>query len=198
MAAEFVSHLHDSKASMPAGERHAALALHGMAAADREWMLQQLGDERRAVLEGLLAELRELGVAAEPPLPVEGAGAEASANASTEASPRQALAQLPGAALHRLLRDEPDGLIADVLTGLGPLHGQAELLRLLRGSGRILDPLLQAPGPLASRRADALAEALLRRVAATVPAMQAAVGPAPLNAPPRWFERLLPRRPRSR
>ena len=198
MAAEFAGHLQASNASTPAGERHAALALHGMAAVDREWMLQQLGDEWRAVLDGLLAELRELGVAAEPQLLAAGS----SGAASGEPAPREVLASLPGELLHRLLRDEPDALIADVLTGLGPFQAQGELLRLLRGSGRILDPLLQAPGPLASRRAEALTQALLRRAAAAPPASPPASPPAaaatPPKAAPRWFERLPPRRERSR
>lgn len=194
MAAEFAGHLQASNASTPAGERHAALALHGMAAVDREWMLQQLGDERRAVLEGLLVELRELGVAAEPQLLAAGS----SGAASGEPAPREVLASLPGELLHRLLRDEPDALIADVLTGLGPFQAQGELLRLLRGSGRILDPLLQAPGPLASRRAEALTQALLRRAAAALPASPPAAAATPPKSAPRWFERLLPRRERSR
>lgn len=194
MAAEFAGHLQASNASTPAGERHAALALHGMAAVDREWMLQQLGDERRAVLEGLLVELRELGVAAERQLLAAGS----SGAASGEPAPREVLASLPGELLHRLLRDEPDALIADVLTGLGPFQAQSELLRLLRGSGRILDPLLQAPGPLASRRAEALTQALLRRAAAALPASPPAAAATPPKSAPRWFERLLPRRERSR
>ena len=194
MAAEFAGHLQASNASTPAGERHAALALHGMAAVDREWMLQQLGDERRAVLEGLLVELRELGVAAERQLLAAGS----SGAASGEPAPREVLASLPGELLHRLLRDEPDALIADVLTGLGPFQAQGELLRLLRGSGRILDPLLQAPGPLASRRAEALTQALLRRAAAALPASPPAAAATPPKSAPRWFERLLPRRERSR
>jgi hypothetical protein len=47
---------------MTDGYRKAALRLHGMAAADRGWMLQRLQPHERARLEELLRELQELGI----------------------------------------------------------------------------------------------------------------------------------------
>jgi hypothetical protein len=197
MAAEFATHLRASDNSVPAGERHAALALHSMAAADRDWMLQQLGAERRAVIERLLAELRELGVAAQPQrladecdvLPAPGAGLP----------PREALRQLPADVLHQLLRREPDRLIADVLQ-LGPFVEQAELTRLLRGSGRHVEPpepsLGDAPRT-ATRRTELLVDVLLRRAADCAPRKSLAVLAEPAAPVQGWLQRLLRRaRPR--
>lgn len=45
-----------------AGLRHAALALHAMGRADRDWMLSQLGPDERVALRALLDELMQLGV----------------------------------------------------------------------------------------------------------------------------------------
>lgn len=182
MPAEFSSHFSASRRSVPSGERHAALALHGMAATDRDWMLQHVGTERRAVLERLLAELRELGVP-QPLSLVEKPEARA-----PEAPAREVLKRLSGEQLHVLLRDEPDGLVADVLEALGPFRDRAELLRLLQGSGRTVDPALPV-GMLSTRRADAIAEALVRRAAA-MPVMKPSRTIPLGGGPVRWFQRL--------
>jgi len=47
----------------PAGLRRAALALHALGQADRDWLLEQLPPQPRQTLGGLLAELTELGIA---------------------------------------------------------------------------------------------------------------------------------------
>lgn len=49
-----------------AGRRRAALTLHALSIQDREWLLEQLPAADRSSLRGLLAELRELGIPAEP------------------------------------------------------------------------------------------------------------------------------------
>lgn len=46
-----------------AGLRRAALALHSLGQADRDWLLQQLPPTEQHSLAGLLAELNELGIA---------------------------------------------------------------------------------------------------------------------------------------
>jgi hypothetical protein len=195
MAADFAAQLLASEGTVPAGERHAALALHGMAAADRDWMLQQLGAERRALIEGLLAELRELGVAAEPQWLADGCGARP--RAGTGLSPREALRQLPADVLHQLLRGEPDRLIADVLQ-LGPFAEQAELTRLLRDSGYHLEPTLAEATEGATRRAEVLVDVLLRRAAACAPGKPAAVLVEPAAPAQGWLQRLFLRRGRLR
>jgi hypothetical protein len=48
------------------GLRQAALVLHGLADADRAWMLGQLPPEQAAPVGELLAELRELGIPHDP------------------------------------------------------------------------------------------------------------------------------------
>jgi hypothetical protein len=197
MAAEFAAHLQASDGKVPAGERHAALALHSMAAADRDWMLQQLGAERRAVIEPLLSELRELGVAAQPQWLAD----ECDVLTATVAGlpPCEALRQLPADVLHQLLRREPDRLIADVLQ-LGPFADQVELTRLLRGSGRHVEPPEPSLGDglgTAARRTELLVDVLLRRAADCAPRKSGAVL-AELAAPAQGWLQRLPRRARPR
>lgn len=45
-----------------AGTRRAALTLHALERGDRAWLLGQLGDGQRALLEALLADLESLGI----------------------------------------------------------------------------------------------------------------------------------------
>jgi hypothetical protein len=187
MHAEFASQLQASAGDVPAGERHAALALHSMAAADRDWMLQQLGADRRVVIERLLAELRELGVAAQPQWLAE--KCDVPPEASIGVSPREALRQLPAAVLHQLLWGAPDRLVADVLQ-LGPFAEQAELTRLLRDSGHSPAPLVGAAPGQASRRAEVLAAVLLRRAAECTPSKPAAVPALPVAPARGWLPRL--------
>lgn len=52
----------------PDSSRHAALLLHAMGPADRQWLLDALTAERRARVEPLLQELRELGIPADEEL----------------------------------------------------------------------------------------------------------------------------------
>lgn len=193
MDADFAAQLNASDRAVPTGERRVALALHGMAAADREWMLQQLGEQRRAVIEGLLAELRELGVPAPPPSLVDERELHATSGARAAVPPRETLRQLPADVLHQVLRDEPDRLIEDVLR-LGPFAEQAELTRLLRGSGRRIEPPMAGTADAASRKNELLVEAVLSRAASVAPAKPAT--PLAVAEPParkNWVQRLLPR-----
>jgi hypothetical protein len=48
--------------------RKAALLLHAMRPRDQRWILDQLDANQRMVLQDLLAELKELGIPAEPSL----------------------------------------------------------------------------------------------------------------------------------
>ncbi len=199
MDADFAAQVKASDAAVPTGERRVALALHGMAAADRDWMLQQLGAERRTVIEGLLVELRELGVVAPPPLLVESLVDEdevrASSGSGTGMPAREALRQLPAEVLHQVLRGEPDRLIEDVLR-LGPFAEQVELTRLLRGSGRRIEPPMAETMEAATRKAELLVEAVLRRAADCAPVKpvaQLAVAELPAR---NWVQRLLQRRAR--
>lgn len=48
--------------------RRAAVLLHSMNAPDREWIMNSLPSPQRGVLDGLLTELRELGIPSDPEL----------------------------------------------------------------------------------------------------------------------------------
>ena len=92
---------------MPA-HRQSALLLHGLAKADQRWILSQLPDADRLIVAQHLAELKELGIPADPAL-----GAQArSARAHAAAGPLHAAS---GAAMARLLADEPLWLVRQVL-----------------------------------------------------------------------------------
>jgi hypothetical protein len=195
MDADFGAQLNASDAAVPSGERRVALALHGMAAADREWMLQQLGAERRTVIEGLLAELRELGVTAPAPSLVDELDVHSRTSAADRPA-REALRQLPAEVLHQVLRQEPDRLIEDVLR-LGPFEEQAELTRLLRGSGRRIEPPMAGTADSPTRRTEVLVETVLRRARECMPAKPLTPPAAAAPAASSWLQRLLQRRARS-
>lgn len=194
MDADFAAQVAASDASVATGERRVALALHGMAAADREWMLQQLGPDRRVVIEGLLVELRELGVVAPATSPVDEHQVVADAGVAGVAA-REALCRLPAEVLHQVLRGEPDRLIEDVLR-LGPFTEQAELTRLLRGSGRRIEPPMAVSSDAPGRRTELLVQAVLRRAAEHAPAQPAAQSAASELPNPNWLRRLLQGRAR--
>lgn len=100
--------------------RRAALMAHALTAADQAWLLRSLAPERRRLLEGLLAELRELGIPPDGSLldavKLECAATTASVEPA-ETTERQ-LDRLPAAGvrdLAELLRHEPPGVAARLL-----------------------------------------------------------------------------------
>jgi hypothetical protein len=88
--------------------RQVALILHALADADRAWLLGRLPPAQVGMLEPLLAELRELGIPADPSLAAQAHDAEM--RRVTQTIRECSLPQLQSA-----LADEPDGAIAAVL-----------------------------------------------------------------------------------
>lgn len=139
--------------AIPANLRQAALLLHGLPGADREWLLEQLPEAERAPLRTLVAELAALGIPTDRGLVEEvigGGGATAPAGAAD-----RALANADPALLAEILRQEPAGLVAALLeSGDWPWRGQ----------------LLEALGTAHRRDAeDELARCRARRSAASGP-----------------------------
>ena len=94
--------------------RKAALLLHAMRPRDQRWILDQLDTGQRMVLQDLLAELKELGIPAEPSL------LDAVADRYAGPSPSmmgdaEAIMQIDPAVLVQVLSQEPAGLIARLL-----------------------------------------------------------------------------------
>jgi hypothetical protein len=102
------------------GPRRAALALHGLHASDRDWILAQLAAPERAPLDPLLEELRELGIPADrsmidaavtaAPAPISPPPAQTPRDRIRAASPariREALAGEPAAVVASLIAVEP-------------------------------------------------------------------------------------------
>lgn len=98
------------------GLRQAALALHGLAPVDRDWMLSRLPAQRAGELRDLLDELQEIGIPPDPELISHAIAARP--NAATQPSARASrAASLSAGQAHELLAGEPDGLVATVLAG---------------------------------------------------------------------------------
>lgn len=107
--------------------RRAALLLHAMAPADREWILRHLPDAGKDKLQELLRELAALGIprdaallkqiaaapaaAREPILEVEALALE-----QAGASPAEVIAAADPARLAAILRDEPTELVTALLS----------------------------------------------------------------------------------
>lgn len=92
--------------------RRAALLVHAMPAADREWLLAELDPAHRSVLAALLEELRGLEIPRDPTLLQQLLDEEAAGD------PERSLAALPAAALPRLwdvLRGEHESVTATFL-----------------------------------------------------------------------------------
>lgn len=150
------------------GARHAALLLHAMAPADRDWMLQALPPQERAELEPLLVELEALGIARDLAL-IEAATALAPEQrpavgppppvAMSDEAMLHALGEERVAALAALLRAEPAGLVA-------------EWLSLAAWPWR--EALLQAMEPMQRRKVEAHLAAMPAD-ATTPPGMRAAL-----------------------
>lgn len=142
------------------GHRQAAVALHGLIAADRAAILAELPEQDRQVLRGYLAELDELGF--------DGGGAALVADApprSGHTDPAgDALADARAADVHLVLQGEPAALVAQLLS-LEPWRWRADFLALQTGARR---EQLRAAAPadrIAPARAAFLVEALRSRLA---------------------------------
>jgi hypothetical protein len=152
---------------MPA-HRQSALLLHGLNKADQHWILARLADDDRRIVGHHLAELKELGIPADPGIAAQASGARAHAAAGP-------LHAASGEAMFQLLADEPVWLVRHVLaladwpwrTAFLDAHGGARRERLAAAS----------PAPLAPLAA----ERLLARLAAKL-ALPAAGAHAPAVA----------------
>lgn len=113
----------DMLASRPvhAGKRRAALMLHALSAADRQWVLASLTEADRQVLGAMLGELRELGVP--PDLAAELCGPRSAAmpedSLDRAESPRAGAGR--AAALTAALVDEPTALVDAALALQDPV-----------------------------------------------------------------------------
>ncbi|MFD1836904.1 hypothetical protein [Paracidovorax cattleyae] len=132
-----------SAPSSPAAQaRRAALVLHGMAPADRAWVLERMAPSQRDALQALLSELQALGIPPDPagldalataapdsvaaaPLPTGNA-----ASSPPEADLLMALGAPGVAALARAWRAQPPLMVAQALC-LRPWPWRAALLEQL-------------------------------------------------------------------
>lgn len=170
------------------GARHAALLLHAMAPADRDWVLASLQPVERDGLRALLRELEELGIERDPNLIAE-ATAAAVPVASTGIDDAWLETPVSDEAWLRRLADSEMPLLAASLRGEPP-GLVAQFLRLSDWPWR--HALLQALDPVQRRRVEsaideasnaadlppALRAALVEAVAQRLRQQPAAAAPA--------------------
>lgn len=163
---------------MTQGYRRAALTLHGLQPADREWLMAQLPEGQQAQLGAHLAELVELGIPADRALLDDAMGESMDLPRPSGASRESSLAHAYCDQVLQLLVVEPDQLIALVVKA-GPWSWQEELLERLgverRGRiSRLLRQIELRPG---------LEEALLTGLARRLEGLPSPkpIGPKPLR-----------------
>lgn len=151
------------------GRKRAALALLGLHASDRKWLLAQLPSAEREGVAALVGELERMNLPPSAGQIVEAADAlnlepvEPVVESLLD-DPRRVLAQAPASLLHQELRDEPDAVIACVCL-LDDWPWSAELRGLLgpERAARIAKLPHEIPPPPA-----AVAQALIAALAAKV------------------------------
>ena len=114
------------------GLRQAALVLHGLADADRAWMIGQLPAEQVAPVRALLAELRELGIPNDPSFAAQALASDEVHAVRARVAARaddflQVVRGASAAQLQRVLEGESQGFVAMLLVA-GDWPWQAEFL----------------------------------------------------------------------
>lgn len=142
-----------------ASPRRAALLVHAMPPADREWLLGSLAPHHRVELELLLDELRELGIPRDEAMLREIVAAPPQARPATAVERMETITPAQVARLAHLLRQEPPQLAATLLAlRAWPWKDTV---------ARALAPLVKPARPLrAPALQHALCESVLRRLAA--------------------------------
>ena len=112
------------------GSRQAALTLHALPAAERNWVLERLEPQERQLMQSHLDELAALGIPADQRL-VD----EALNKARAAAAPRAVIAGASAMTMQTLLSAEPAGLVARVLA-LGDWPWARELMAGLAAQRR--------------------------------------------------------------
>lgn len=174
---------------MSAGFRNAALKLHGLAAPDRDWILQQLPAHDNKTLSALLHELRALGIRPEQDLAEQASGGgvrqamlDGGGAAGGLAEALDALCAAPPDSIAALLAAEPEQMVAIVLSAY-PWPWRARLLADYHVDKRHrLSRALQPVAPLKPRAQAELVKLLAERLAALPPAARS---PAFEQAPQR-------------
>ena len=133
------------------GVRVSALALHGLAASDRKWLMARLPAAQRERLRGLLQDLRGAGVQADAELVQRIVREKAAHDAAPDATQAQArLMRVEAAQIWTLVRGEPDLMVARLLR----LHAWPWAAEVLIAAGKaraqrlesLMERLEPAPG----------------------------------------------------
>ena len=214
MQREIIDFAPDTAGATP-NARQAALVLHGMTSADRQWALDQLPMAQRERLEGLLLELHDLGIPQDtnvlapfaiPSSPVSEAPEEPfmgapSAQAHSLEHLYHALQRSTGQQLFVVLREEPPMVLARLLQ-VTAWQWEDDVLRRLDAALRAKVQALRASlehTPRGTQLEKVLVEGVWQRCVSNMHSL-------PLRGPlygtstaasdfmPAWLRALLPRR----
>ena len=141
--------------------RSAALALHALVRADREWLLERLEPLQRRSIEELLAELEQLRIP--PDRQLLQRALTAARAVAPGATARSRFDALPVERVHALLRDEPAGLVSRVLAAHRWSWTEALMARFDAAMRRRLGEAARDAAPVAGDLEDWLIEDLARR-----------------------------------
>jgi hypothetical protein len=183
--------------------RQAALLLHALGEDDRRWLLAQLPEAQRLVLEPLLRELRALGIPADQQLlaqlnPGSEAVLETPSASSSPARDESVVMHASAEHLAPILRGEPPQLIARLLA-LRSWPWAADLLQLLPDAkardvkARLRDqgfPSGERTRDVGHNRFDAALLALLRRRLDAAAELHGAAECPPARASKGWRARV--------
>jgi hypothetical protein len=143
----------------PFAMHRAALVVHALADADRDWLLQSLPEAERTMLAPLLTELRELGIPPDARL-LDGAvdATAAGSQAAPEAHALDALDQAGFAALAVILAMEPPRVAAALIAARPAAWGERLLACVPREHAEAIRSISISP---AASALQAAVEALL-------------------------------------
>lgn len=172
-----------------ANSRHAALTLHALPVADREWVLRRLDPQQQLLVEGHLEELRGLGIPAEMDLVRH--AIRQSPPVASESAWRATVAARSGGEMNDVLRGEPAALVARLLD-LGPWSWEAEFLQALSPAARARVVTFRRRADVAGHELDAW---LLREWVSRLVSAARVDAPAPDLSPrsglTSWWRRIL-------
>lgn len=162
------------------GLRQAALVLHGLADADRAWMIGQLPAEQAGPVRELLAELCELGIPNDPSFAAQALASDhvhavrPRASATFAPAPEEVLRSASVEQLQRVLEGEPQGFVAVLLVAGDWPWCQPYLTVQEPARMRALVDLVRAQpgGPRLRAQVLAAVAARLREQSAAAPAAQ--------------------------
>jgi hypothetical protein len=167
--------------------RRAALTLHALPAADREWVLCRLDPGQQRLLGDQLRELQALGVVADDRLVKEALMQAAGEEAASPA--KELLRSVDAECVHGLVQNEPAALVARLLA-LGPWPWEADLMQRFGSTRRSQVLARRMSVQRCASLDDNLLSELARRIGGATPKQRASGDAAAPPQPRPWLRRM--------